>query len=194
MQFLRLISWPYLRKHAVRSLLTVVGIVLGRRCLRRDAYRQSGGVLCLRAHSRSHRRRRAAADHIRRSGISGRRSGARSSGAAKSRSRYQSSKHPPATNLPGQGNILILGVDMTGDRSLREYDLESGEEAVVDDPLGVPRTARFDHRDEGICRAKWAFRRQSAHVVDDGRGTRRSRCGASCGPVASPAPSAETWR
>ena len=42
---------------------------------------------------------------------------------------------PAATNLPGQGNILILGVDMTGDRSLREYDLESGEDAVVDDPL-----------------------------------------------------------
>src|SRR6202008_1087546 len=29
MRLLRLISWPYLRKHAVRSLLTVVGIVLG---------------------------------------------------------------------------------------------------------------------------------------------------------------------
>ena len=42
---------------------------------------------------------------------------------------------PAGTNLPGQGNILILGVDMTGDRSLRDYDLESGDEAVVDDPL-----------------------------------------------------------
>ncbi len=39
------------------------------------------------------------------------------------------------TGLPGQGNVLILGVDMTGDRSLREYDLDEGEEAVVDDPL-----------------------------------------------------------
>src|SRR5204862_6879437 len=29
MRLLRLISWPYLKKHAVRSLLTVVGIVLG---------------------------------------------------------------------------------------------------------------------------------------------------------------------
>jgi len=29
MRLLALISWPYLRKHAVRSLLTVVGIVLG---------------------------------------------------------------------------------------------------------------------------------------------------------------------
>ena len=29
MRLLRLISWPYLKKHAVRSLLTVIGIVLG---------------------------------------------------------------------------------------------------------------------------------------------------------------------
>ena len=39
------------------------------------------------------------------------------------------------TGLPGQGNLLILGVDMTGDRGLRQYDLESGDEAVIDDPL-----------------------------------------------------------
>ena len=39
------------------------------------------------------------------------------------------------TGLDGQGNLLILAVDMTGDRSLRDYDLESGDEAVIDDPL-----------------------------------------------------------
>ena len=39
------------------------------------------------------------------------------------------------TNVAGQGNLLVLGVDMTGDRSLRDYDLESGDEAVIDDPL-----------------------------------------------------------
>ena len=42
---------------------------------------------------------------------------------------------PVDTNLKGEGNLLILAVDMTGDRSLRDYDLESGDEAVVDDPL-----------------------------------------------------------
>src|SRR5688572_4405089 len=42
---------------------------------------------------------------------------------------------PAGTHLPVQWNFLILGVDMTGDRSLREYDLESGDEAVIDDPL-----------------------------------------------------------
>src|SRR5688572_2212667 len=39
------------------------------------------------------------------------------------------------SSLQGEGNLLVLGVDMTGDRSLREYDLEAGEEAVLDDPL-----------------------------------------------------------
>jgi len=39
------------------------------------------------------------------------------------------------TGLDGQGNLLILAVDMTGDRSLRDYELESGDEAVIDDPL-----------------------------------------------------------
>ncbi|MBI3207908.1 MAG: FtsX-like permease family protein [Candidatus Solibacter usitatus] len=39
------------------------------------------------------------------------------------------------TGKQGQGNLFILAVDMTGDRSLRDYDLESGEEAVIDDPL-----------------------------------------------------------
>jgi putative ABC transport system permease protein len=39
------------------------------------------------------------------------------------------------TGLPGQGYLLVIGVDMTGDRSLRDYDLESGEEAIIEDPL-----------------------------------------------------------
>jgi putative ABC transport system permease protein len=39
------------------------------------------------------------------------------------------------SNIQGQGSLLVLGIDMTGDRSLREYDLEEGDDAVVDDPL-----------------------------------------------------------
>ena len=39
------------------------------------------------------------------------------------------------TGIIGEGSLLVLGVDMTGDRSLRDYDLESGDEAVIDDPL-----------------------------------------------------------
>jgi hypothetical protein len=33
------------------------------------------------------------------------------------------------------GSLLILAVDITGDRSLRDYDFESGDESIIDDPL-----------------------------------------------------------
>jgi putative ABC transport system permease protein len=39
------------------------------------------------------------------------------------------------TDVRGQGNLLVVGVDFTGDRSLRDYDFESADEAVVADPL-----------------------------------------------------------
>ena len=34
-----------------------------------------------------------------------------------------------------QANILILAVDMTGDRSLRDYALEAGDDSFIEDPL-----------------------------------------------------------
>src|SRR5688572_23550217 len=39
------------------------------------------------------------------------------------------------SRLEGQGDLLILGIDMTGDRSLRDYEFDSGDEAVMEDPL-----------------------------------------------------------
>ena len=37
--------------------------------------------------------------------------------------------------FPGQGKLLILAVDMTGDRSLRDYDFDNADQDVIDDPL-----------------------------------------------------------
>jgi putative ABC transport system permease protein len=39
------------------------------------------------------------------------------------------------SGIAREGSLLLLGIDMTGDRSLREYDLEAGEQEIVDDPL-----------------------------------------------------------
>jgi putative ABC transport system permease protein len=39
------------------------------------------------------------------------------------------------TRAAGQGSILILGIDMTGDRSLRTYDLIDADATIIDDPL-----------------------------------------------------------
>ena len=39
------------------------------------------------------------------------------------------------SQIAGQGTLLVLGVDMTGDRSLRDYDLDAADESIIDDPL-----------------------------------------------------------
>src|SRR6185369_11937598 len=39
------------------------------------------------------------------------------------------------TQVSGQGSILLLGIDMTGDRSLRDYELKDADDAIIDDPL-----------------------------------------------------------
>jgi putative ABC transport system permease protein len=134
MRLLVLISWPYLRKHAVRSLLTVVGIVLGVAVF---VAMHTANQAVFFAFARTVDRIAGAAQLQVTAGEAG--------FPEEILEQVQQIPEvavavpvieaPAATNLPGQGNILILGVDMTGDRSLREYDLESGEDAIIDDPL-----------------------------------------------------------
>ena len=134
MRLLRLISWPYLKKHAVRSLLTVVGIVLGVAVF---VAMHTANQAVFFAFERTVDRIAGAAQLQITAGEAG--------FPEEVLERVQAIpdvqvavpviEAPAGTNIAGQGNILILGVDMTGDRSLREYDLESGDEAVVDDPL-----------------------------------------------------------
>jgi putative ABC transport system permease protein len=40
-----------------------------------------------------------------------------------------------STRLAGQGSLLVLGVDMTGDQSLRDYQVQGEQEDVIEDPL-----------------------------------------------------------
>ena len=65
------------------------------------------------------------------------------------------------SHSPAQGNLLVLGVDMTGDRSLRDYDLETGDEADRRRPSDVPGAARLDHRD----RTSWRERNGCASAT-----------------------------
>jgi len=134
MRLLRLISWPYLRKHAVRSLLTVVGIVLGVAVF---VAMHTANQAVFFAFERTVDRIAGATQLQVSSGEAGFPEEVLEQVQAVPAVRVAVPviEAPAGTNLPGQGNILILGVDMTGDRSLRDYDLESGDEAVVDDPL-----------------------------------------------------------
>jgi putative ABC transport system permease protein len=130
----RLISWPYARKHVLRTILTAVGIALGVSVfVGMNAANQS--ILAAFA---------ATVDRI--------------AGRAELQVTAGDGGFPEdvleqvqdvqcvrvavpvieaivETGISGEGSLLVLAIDMTGDRSLRDYDLEDDEDAVIDDPL-----------------------------------------------------------
>jgi len=134
MMLLRLISWPYVRKHRLRSLLTTVGIVLGVAIF---AGMHAVGDSVLSALS-------VTIDRI--AGKTQLQVTAGEAGFPEDvLERVQSVPVVAAaapvieavvqSGIKQEGNLLIVGVDMTGDRSLRQYDLEDGDQDIVDDPL-----------------------------------------------------------
>ncbi len=130
MRLLRLISWPYARKHLLRWLLTTAGIVLG------------VGVF-VGMHTANQSVSAAFRETIDRVAgttqlqVTAGEPGFEESVLEKVQSLPEVRAAAPvieATVSTGKGNLLILGVDMLGDRSLRTYDLEGTDEAI-DDPL-----------------------------------------------------------
>src|SRR5258708_5699303 len=131
MILLRLISWPYARKHLPRCLLTIAGIVLGVAVFV-GMHTANQSVL--------------AAFHQTIDRIAGSTQLQVSAGDAgfdeevldKVRDVVGVRAAAPAiessVTLQGQTHLLILGVDMLGDRSLRSYDFDDTDTAI-DDPL-----------------------------------------------------------
>jgi putative ABC transport system permease protein len=134
MILLRLISWPYFRKHVLRTALTTAGIVLGVAVFV-GMHTANQSVLFAFSHTVD---RIAGKTELQ---VSAGETGFDEAVLDKVQSASAVRVAVPVieavadTKLKGQGNLLVLGVDMTGDRSLRDYDLESGEDAVIDDPL-----------------------------------------------------------
>lgn len=134
MMLLRLISWPYARKHLLRTLLTTAGIVLGVGVFV-GMHTANQSVL-----SALHEtvNRIAGATELQ---VTAGETGFDEEVLERVQARPEVKVAVPVieavveTGLPGQGSLLILAVDMTGDRSLRDYALEAGDEPVVDDPL-----------------------------------------------------------
>jgi putative ABC transport system permease protein len=131
---LRLLSWPYFRKHILRTVLTTAGIVLG------------VGVF-VGMHAANDRVLRGFSDTVDR--IAGRTELQVTAGEAGFAEDFLEVVQSASTvriavpviealvdpHLTGEGSLLVLGIDMTGDRSLRDYDLEDADAAVIDDPL-----------------------------------------------------------
>ena len=130
----RLISWSYFRKHQLRTLLTTAGIVLG-------------VAVFVGMHTANQSVLSAFTQTV--NGIAGKTELQVTAGetgfgedvlekvqsASTVRVAVPVIEAVVDSNIKGQGNLLVLGTDMTGDRSLRDYDLESGDEAIVADPL-----------------------------------------------------------
>ncbi|PYR43397.1 MAG: ABC transporter permease, partial [Acidobacteria bacterium] len=134
MILLRLISWPYFRKRVLRTALTVAGIVLGVAVF---VGMHTANQSVLFAFSRTVDRIAGKTELQ----VTAGETGFDEDVLEKVQAASSVNVAVPVieavadTKLKGQGNLLVLGIDMTGDRSLRDYDLESGEEAVIDDPL-----------------------------------------------------------
>ena len=134
MILLKLISWPYARRHRLRWLLTLAGIVLGVAVFV-GMHTANQSVLYA---FRQTVDRIAGATQLQ---VSAGETGFDENVLERVQSIPDVRVAVPviqavvSTGLAGEGNLLILGVDMTGDRALRDYDLESGDQAIVDDPL-----------------------------------------------------------
>jgi len=134
MMLLRLITWPYVRRHRLRTVLTTVGIVLGVAVF---IGMHTANQSVLFAFYKTIDRIAGKAELQITAGEGGFPESVleRVQAMTEVRVAVPVIEAPVDTNLKGEGNLLILAVDMTGDRSLRDYDLESGDDAVIDDPL-----------------------------------------------------------
>ncbi len=134
MILLRLLSWPYLRRHVLRWALTVAGIVLGVAVF---VAMHSANQSVFAAFNRTVNRIAGKAQLQVWAGDFGFPEPVleQVQNVREVEIAVPVIEASAETGLKGQGNLLILGVDMTGDQSLRDYDLESGDEAIIDDPL-----------------------------------------------------------
>ena len=135
MRLARLLSWPYLRRHVLRCTLTVAGIMLGVAVF---VAMHSANQTVLASFDKTVDRIAGAAQLQ----VSAGDFGFDEDVLERVQALPEVGVAVPVvqavadTGLKGQGNLLILGVDMTGDRSLRDYELEGGDdEDFIDDPL-----------------------------------------------------------
>lgn len=134
MVLLRLISLQYVRKHFLRTFLTLIGIVLGVAVF---VGMHTANQSVLFAFQKTIDRIAGAAQLQVTASETGFDEGVLDQVREEQGVRVASPVVEAVvhTALSGQGNMLVLGVDMLGDRSLREYDLEGEEDGTIDDPL-----------------------------------------------------------
>ena len=134
MILLRLISWPYFRKHVLRTTLTTAGIVLGVAVF---VGMHTANQTVVLAFSRTVERIAGKTELQVTAGETGFDEEILENvqGASTVRVAVPVIEAVVDTTTKSHGTLLILGVDMMGDRSLRDYDLDGGDAEVIADPL-----------------------------------------------------------
>jgi putative ABC transport system permease protein len=130
----RLLSWPYLRRHVLRWTLTIAGIVLGvgvfvamntvNRSVQgafNDTVQRIAGETQLQVTSGEFGFDESILERVQ--------------NVAEVGVAVPVIEATAETGIDGEGTLLILGVDMTGDQNIRNYEMESAEDAMIDDPL-----------------------------------------------------------
>lgn len=134
MILLRLISWQYARKHLARTLLTLTGIALGVAVF--VGMHTANQSVMFAFHKTIDRIAGATQLQVSAGELGfGEEVLEKVQGVAGVRVAVPVIEATVQTGIASQGNLLILGVDMLGDRGLREYDLEGGDDGAIDDPL-----------------------------------------------------------
>ena len=154
MRLLLLVSWPYVSRHVLRTALTTMGVVLGI-------------AVFVGMHTANQQVVAAFSETIDR--VAGKTELQITAGEAG----FPEDVLEKVQSLPGvrvavpvieaivrspfrgESDLMVVAVDMTGDRSLRDYDFEGGDEAVLDDPLIF-----LAQRDSLIVSADFAGRHQ----------------------------------
>src|SRR5262245_9871915 len=121
MSLLKLISWPYFRKHRLRSVLTTAGIVLGVAVF---VAMRIANQSVLQAFSETVDRIAGKTELQVTLGETGFSEEVldKVQSAQTVRVAVPVIEAVVESTFAGQGNLLVLGIDMTGDRSLRDYD------------------------------------------------------------------------
>src|SRR5262249_53248440 len=149
-----LMSWPYVRRHLIRSLLSVLAIALGVALI--VAMRTANQSVLVSFNQTVQQ-------------IAGRAQLQVSSGdtgfAEDVLDRVQSLPEIRAaapvieaslnTSSEPQTKLLVLAVDFTGDRSLRDYNFDQADDDIIDDPLVF-----LAHTDSMIITREFADRHQ----------------------------------
>jgi len=133
-RLLRLLSWPYARRHLLRTALTTAGIVLGIGVFV-GMYTANKSVLL--GFSETIDRIAGKAELQVTAGEAGFGEDIleKVQSASIVRVAVPVIEAVVSSKLQGEGDLLVLAIDMTGDRSLRDYDFDNGDEDIIDDPL-----------------------------------------------------------